>query len=80
MGEQTIDILPFRFGWKTIKCPGAEPVYLEEKEAITYATFRAQSESIEKVCAIRIFAPDGVTVERIIPPPAPTEPGGAPSA
>jgi hypothetical protein len=36
-----IEIRPFRNGWSVFEAPGVEPVFLEKKDAIDYATDRA---------------------------------------
>jgi len=36
-----IEIRPFRNGWKCFEAPGVEPVFLEQEQAIDYATGRA---------------------------------------
>jgi hypothetical protein len=36
-----IEIRPFRNGWKCFEAPGVEPVFLNQKQAIDYATCRA---------------------------------------
>jgi hypothetical protein len=57
-----IEIRPFRNGWSVFEAPGVEPVFLEKKDAIDYATGRACFRSGE----IRILDAGGA-VERIIP-------------
>ena len=36
-----IEIRPCRNGWKCFEAPGVEPVFLNQKDAIDYATGRA---------------------------------------
>src|SRR5262249_13581666 len=36
-----IEIRPFRNGWKVIEAPGVEPVFLNQEQAVDYATCRA---------------------------------------
>ena len=36
-----IEIRPFRNGWKCFEAPGVEPVFLNQEDAIDYATGRA---------------------------------------
>ena len=36
-----IEIRPFRNGWKCFEAPGVEPVFLDQEQAIDYATGRA---------------------------------------
>ena len=36
-----IEIRPFRNGWKCFEAPGVEPVFLDQEQAIDYATCRA---------------------------------------
>jgi hypothetical protein len=57
-----IEIRPFRNGWKCFEAPGVEPVFLDQEQAIDYATCRACFRSGE----IRILDSTGA-VERIIP-------------
>ena len=57
-----IEIRPFRNGWKCFEAPGVEPVFLEQDQAIGYATCRACFRSGE----IRILDSNG-TVKSIIP-------------
>jgi hypothetical protein len=57
-----IEIRPLRNGWKCFEAPGIEPVFLNQDQAISYATGRACFRSGE----IRILGLSG-TVERIIP-------------
>jgi hypothetical protein len=57
-----IEIRPFRNGWKCFEAPGVEPVFLDQEQAIDYATGRACFRSGE----IRILDLRGA-VERIIP-------------
>jgi hypothetical protein len=56
-----IEIRPFRNGWKCFEAPGVEPVFLDQEQAIDYATGRACFRSGE----IRILKSNGA-VERII--------------
>ena len=56
-----IEIRPFRNGWK-FDAPGVEPVFLEQEQAIDYATGRACFRSGE----IRILDSNG-DIERAIP-------------
>ena len=58
----TIEIRPFRNGWKCFEAPGVEPVFLNQEHAIEYATGRACFRSGE----IRILDSSGA-VTRIIP-------------
>jgi len=58
----TIEIRPFRNGWKCFEAPGVEPVFLDQAQAIYYATGRACFRSGE----IRIVDESG-SVQRIIP-------------
>jgi hypothetical protein len=57
-----IEIKPFRNGWKCFEAPGVEPVFLDQEQAIDYATCRACFRCGE----IRIVDSTG-SVERIIP-------------
>jgi hypothetical protein len=36
-----IEIKPHRCGWKVFEAPGAEPVFLDKRQAIHYAETRA---------------------------------------
>jgi hypothetical protein len=36
-----IEITPFRNGWRCFEAPGVEPVFLDQAQAIDYATGRA---------------------------------------
>jgi len=56
-----VEIRPFRNGWKCFEASGVEPVFLDQEQAIDYATGRACFRSGE----IRIFDPSG-NVERTI--------------
>jgi hypothetical protein len=58
----TIEIRPHRNGWKCFEAPGVEPVFLNQEDAIDYATGRACFRSGE----IRILDLSGA-VTRIIP-------------
>jgi hypothetical protein len=58
----TIEIRPFRNGWKCFEAPGVEPVFLDQQDAIDYATGRASFRSGE----IRILDSSGA-IARIIP-------------
>lgn len=42
-----IEIRPFRNGWKCFEAPGVEPVFLDQEQAIDYATERARFRSGE---------------------------------
>jgi hypothetical protein len=42
-----IEIRPHRWGWKAFEAPGVEPVFLEQEQAIAYATGRASFRSGE---------------------------------
>ena len=57
-----IEIRPFRNGWKCFEAPGVEPVFLNQEQAIDYATGRACFRSGE----IRVLDSNG-EIERIIP-------------
>ena len=57
-----IEIRPFRNGWQVYECPGVQPVFLSQKQAIDYATCRACFRFGE----IRILDYSGA-VTRIIP-------------
>jgi hypothetical protein len=57
-----IEIKPHRNGWKVFEPPGVEPVFPEERHAISYAQERACIRSAE----IRILDASG-NVERKIP-------------
>ena len=57
-----IEIRPFRNGWKCFEAPGVEPVFLNQEDAIDYATGRVCFRSGE----IRILDSSGA-VTRIIP-------------
>jgi len=57
-----IEIRPFRNGWKCFEASGVEPVFLNQDQAIEYATGRACFRSGE----IRVLDCEG-TVERRIP-------------
>jgi hypothetical protein len=56
-----IEIRPSQNGWKCFEAPGVEPVFLNQEDAISYATGRACFRSGE----IRILDSRG-TVERIL--------------
>jgi hypothetical protein len=56
-----IEIKPFRNGWKVFEAPGAEPVFLEQDQAISYASNRASFRSGE----IRVLDSGG-NIERLI--------------
>jgi hypothetical protein len=36
-----IEIRPFRNGWQVYEAPGVQPVFLDQEQAIDYATWRA---------------------------------------
>jgi hypothetical protein len=57
-----IEIRPFRNGWQVYESPGVQPVFLNQEDAIDYATGRACFRSGE----IRVLDSSG-NVERIIP-------------
>jgi hypothetical protein len=57
-----IEIRPFRNGWKCFEAPGVEPVFLDQQDAINYATGRACFRSGE----IRALDSSG-HIERFIP-------------
>jgi len=57
-----IEIRPFRNGWQVYESAGVQPVFLDQEQAIDYATGRACFRSGE----IRILDCDGA-VARIIP-------------
>jgi len=57
-----IEIRPIRNGWKCFEASGVEPIFLEQKHAIDYATGRACFRSGE----IRVLNSAGV-VQQIIP-------------
>jgi len=57
-----IEIRPFRNGWKCFEAPGVEPVFLDQQDAIEYATGRACFRSGE----IRVLDLSGV-IARVIP-------------
>jgi hypothetical protein len=57
-----IEIRPYRNGWKCFEAPGVEPVFLNQEDAIDYATGRACFRSGE----IQILDPSGA-VARIMP-------------
>ena len=57
-----IEIRPFRHGWKCFEAPGIEPVFLDQAQAVDYATSRACFRSGE----IRVMDRD-VALERILP-------------
>jgi hypothetical protein len=52
----------FRNGWQVFECAGVQPVFLNQEDAISYATGRACFRSGE----IRILDSGG-NVERVIP-------------
>jgi len=56
-----IEIRPFRNGWQVYEAAGVQPVFLNQEQAINYATGRASFRSGE----IRILDSSG-NVERII--------------
>src|SRR5437899_9658156 len=70
-----IEIRPFRNGWKCFEAPGVEPVFLNQEQAIDYATGRACFRSGE----IRVLDSRGaVELHRLVvkevsqtPPPPP---------
>jgi hypothetical protein len=57
-----IEIRPLRNGWECFEAPGVEPVFLDQEQAIDYATGRACFRSGE----IRVLDSSGA-VRRIIP-------------
>jgi hypothetical protein len=57
-----IEIRPHRNGWKAFEAPGVEPVFLNQEQAIDYATGRACFRSGE----IRVLDSSG-GIERTIP-------------
>ncbi len=57
-----IEIRPYRNGWQVYESPGVEPVFLNQEDAIDYATGRAWFRSGE----IRVLNSNGA-VERVIP-------------
>jgi hypothetical protein len=57
-----IEIRPYRNGWQVYESTGVQPVFLNEEQAIDYATGRACFRSGE----IRVLDSNGV-VTRIIP-------------
>ena len=57
-----IEIRPYRNGWQVYESPGVQPVFLNQEDAIDYATGRASFRSGE----IRILDSSG-NLERIIP-------------
>jgi hypothetical protein len=57
-----IEIRPYRNGWQVYESPGVQPVFLDQEQAIDYATGRACFRSRE----IRIRDSSGA-VTRIIP-------------
>ena len=57
-----IEIRPYRNGWKCFEAPGVEPVFLNQEDAIDYATGRAWFRSGE----IRVLDLSGA-VTRTIP-------------
>jgi hypothetical protein len=57
-----IEIRPYRNGWKCFEAPGVEPVFLDQQDAIDYATGRACFRSGE----IRILDSSG-NLESTIP-------------
>jgi hypothetical protein len=57
-----IEIRPFRNGWKCFEASGVEPVFLNQEDAIDYATGRACFRSGE----IQILDSTG-NVKRVIP-------------
>jgi hypothetical protein len=57
-----IEIRPLRNGWKCFEASGVEPIFLEQKQAIDYATGRACFRAGE----IRILDASG-SIERTIP-------------
>jgi hypothetical protein len=56
-----IEIRPYRNGWEVYEAPGVQPVFLNQEQAIDYATGRACFRSGE----IRILNSNGA-VERVI--------------
>jgi hypothetical protein len=50
-----IEIRPFRNGWQVYEAPGVQPVFLNQEQAIDYATWRARFRSGE----IRVFGLSG---------------------
>jgi hypothetical protein len=57
-----IEIRPYRNGWQVYEIPGVQPVFLNQEDAIDYATGRACFRSGE----IRILDSSGV-IARVIP-------------
>jgi hypothetical protein len=57
-----IEIRPFRNGWQVYESPGVQPVFLNQEDAIDYATGRACFRSGE----IRVLDSSGA-VARMIP-------------
>jgi hypothetical protein len=60
--RSVIEIRPHRRGWKGFEAPGVEPVFLDQEQAIDYATCRACFRSGE----IRVLDSSGA-VTRSIP-------------
>jgi hypothetical protein len=56
-----IEIRPLRNGWQAFEAPGVQPLFLNQQDAINYATGRACFRSGE----IRVLVSSG-GVERII--------------
>ena len=57
-----IEIRPYRNGWEVYEAPGVHPVFLNQQQAIDYATCRACFRTGE----IRILDSSGA-IARIIP-------------
>ena len=57
-----IEIRPYRNGWQVYESPGVQPVFLNQGDAVDYATGRACFRSGE----IRILDSNGA-VARVIP-------------
>jgi hypothetical protein len=56
-----IELRPHRWGWKVFECPGVEPVFSEQRQAIDYAQSRTATRSGE----IRVLGPDNRIIETI---------------
>jgi len=46
-----IEIRPFRNGWQVYEAPGAQPVFLNQEQAVNYAQNRASFRS-GKICIL----------------------------
>jgi uncharacterized coiled-coil protein SlyX len=60
-----IEIRPFRNGWKCFEAPGVEPVFLDQEQAIDYATCRACFRS-GQICIVRYEAVNAMLLNEFL--------------